>query len=267
MWLTDANLVFLDIETTGLSPAMGDRIVEIGMIMCQPNRKAQRASQLINPQRPIPVDAQRIHGIRDEDVADSPTFDAVAGRVCSALRESWIIGHNTRFDVGFLAMEMALAGRSGEPAGCLDTCQLTGAIWDLPNYQLDTVAASLGMPRSEVHRAFGDALAAKTIFDRIVEELGGPTKVSLSDLQALHKYVPVWPVDPRRSLPGPLYDALTSGRPISIRYVNGDGVASLREIRPFACFPAGRHLYIRADCRQAGELRTFRLDRIVEVSR
>ncbi len=67
---------------------------------------------------------------------------------------------------------------------------------------------------------------------------------------------------PHRSLPGPLYDALTSGREITIRYVNGTGQASTRTIRLVACFPAGQYTYIRAHCSKAGEVRTFRLDRI-----
>jgi len=71
---------------------------------------------------------------------------------------------------------------------------------------------------------------------------------------------------PRKLLPGPLYDALTGGQPIAIRYVNGDGKASLRMIRPFTCFPVGRHVYVKAHCSETEEMRTFRLDRIVEVA-
>jgi hypothetical protein len=67
-------------------------------------------------------------------------------------------------------------------------------------------------------------------------------------------------------LPGPLYDALTSGQLISIGYVNGEGRASQRMIRPFSCFPVGRHVYVRAHCTEAAEMRTFRMDRIVEVA-
>jgi predicted DNA-binding transcriptional regulator YafY len=48
--------------------------------------------------------------------------------------------------------------------------------------------------------------------------------------------------------------------------VNGDGKASSRMIRPYACFPAGRHVYVRAYCMESAEERTFRLDRIVEVA-
>jgi len=190
----------------------------------------------------------------------------IAEPLCGVLRDAWVVGHNIRFDVGFLAMELALAGYSVDPAGCLDTCQLARTVWDLPNYRLDTVANALGLQRNGLHRALGDAVASGVIFNRIVKELGGWSGVALPDLQALHAHVPVWPMAPHRSLPGPLYDALTSGRPISIRYVNGEGRASSRMIRPYACFPVGPHVYVRADCTEAGQLRTFRLDRIMQVS-
>ncbi|MFQ5491906.1 MAG: exonuclease domain-containing protein [Phycisphaerae bacterium] len=267
MNLTDAKLVFLDLETTGLAPAMGDRIVEIGMVICRGNQEIRRIAQLVDPQQPIPANAQEVHGIRDEDVAGSPPFGRISRSVCRALSDAWLIGHNIRFDLGFLAMEIALAGRSVTPAGCLDTCQLAKALWELPNYQLDTVAAALDLQRGPVHRALGDAEASKAIFDEAVNELGGWSGVDSADLEALHAYPPTWPRDPRRSMPGILYDALTSGRPISIRYVNGEGKSSSREIRPYACFPAGRNVYVRAHCNHAGQMRTFRLDRIVEFAR
>ncbi|MGB2984591.1 MAG: hypothetical protein WBE26_01800, partial [Phycisphaerae bacterium] len=52
---------------------------------------------------------------------------------------------------------------------------------------------------------------------------GGWSDVTLADVEALHSYLPAWPDDPRRSLPGPLYDALTNGRERPIRYLNGNG--------------------------------------------
>ena len=66
--LSEAKLVVLDVETTGLSPAMGDRVVELGMIAAQGETEISRTNHLINPGRPIRWDAQRVHGISDQDV-------------------------------------------------------------------------------------------------------------------------------------------------------------------------------------------------------
>lgn len=265
MRLTDAKLLFLDLETTGLSPALGDRIVEIGMIVRRGGTD-QPVSQLVNPGRVIPVDAQAIHGISDRDVASCPSFGEIAPTVCDALHQAWVVGHNIRFDVGFLAMEIALAGGRAEPAGCLDTCQLARVVFDLPNYQLETVAGQLGMDLSGLHRAADDAAVSKAIFDHVVAEVGGASSVNMQQLESLHSTVPSWPMLPHRSLPRPLYDALTSGQALAIRYVNGDGEKTNRRISPQACFPAGRYVYVRAFCEKSSQMRTFRLDRIIEIN-
>ena len=213
MYLSEAKLAYLDVETTGLSPAMGDRIVEIGIVICQGERETERLSQLVNPERPIPRDAQQTHGISDQDVADCPPFSTIADDVCKALRGSWIVGHCVRFDIGFVAMETASEGHHVTPLGCLDTCQLAAALWDLPNNQLGTVVAALALGSDQPHRALGDAELARAVFHRVVEELGGWSTVTLADVQALHSYVPDWLGDPQRDLPKALYDALAANPP------------------------------------------------------
>ena len=220
-------------------------------------------SRLVNPGQPIPLAAHRVHGIGDDDVVGSPAFGELVPEVITALEDAWVVGHNVRFDVGFVGMEIASAGHQVQPVGCLDTCQLAKALWELPNYQLQTVVSSLGIPVERQHRALDDALLTGAVFSRVVEQMGGWSEVTLADVQAIHSYLPAWPDDPRRNLPSPLYDALTNGRELPIRYLNGSGQPSDRMIRPVACFPAGRYVYVRAHCSHAGELRTFRVDRMV----
>jgi DNA polymerase III epsilon subunit-like protein len=263
MLVNEAKLAYLDVETTGLSPAMGDRIVEVGIVVCHGEHETARLSRLVNPERPIPMEARQIHGISDQDVAHCPPFGTVVLEVCDALRDAWIIGHNVRFDVGFVAMELFSAGCKVTPAGCLDTCQLAAALWDLPNYQLDTVARVLCPGSVQEHRALGDALLARSVFHRTIDQVGGWSNARLADLLALHAYVPAWPDDPWRNLPATLYDALASGGELLIGYINSEGQRSTRTIRPVTCFPTGRYTYVRAHCSKSGELRTFRVDRMV----
>ena len=223
MNIAEAKLTFLDVETTGLSPAMGDRIVEIGIVTCQGQEQVGRVSQLLNPCRPIPAIANQVHGIADADVADCPTFDAIACEVAAAFESSWIIGHHVRFDVGFVAMELGSAECTTRPAGCLDTCQLAKALWTLPDYQLSTVTHKLELHADRQHRAYDDAQACRAVFDRIIDELGGWQNVTIDNLRALHTSQPAWPDDPRHGLPSQLYDALANGSELRIRYFNGNG--------------------------------------------
>ncbi len=63
MLVGEARLAFLDVETTGLAAAMGDWVIEIGIIACQGERERGRQSRLVNPERPIPNEARQVHGI------------------------------------------------------------------------------------------------------------------------------------------------------------------------------------------------------------
>lgn len=265
--LSESNLVFVDVETTGLSPAVGDRIVEIALITCRGGRKAGRMSRLVNPGVPIPREVQQIHQIRDSDVAGCPRFDVLADDVARRIQNRWLVGHNLRFDIGFVAMELALAGKQATPAGCFDTRQIARAVWDLPDYRLDTLTAYLGLGPRRLHRAMNDAATMREVFDFAVQELGGTGNVSTEQLAALHNYQPQWPAGAEESLPPLLYDALATGQSVRVRYADGNGAGSVRTIRPVACFAVGRHTYIKARCALVGELRTFRVDRIMLVGK
>jgi DNA polymerase III epsilon subunit-like protein len=253
MCVSEARLAYLDVETTGRFPAMGDRVVEVGIVVCHGQQEIEFPSRLVNPETSIPADARRIHGIRDRDVADCPPFAMLAPDVCHALRNACVAGHNVPFDIGFVAMEVAMAGCQAKPRGCLDTRQLAGALWDLPDYQLDTVAAALGIKAKRSHRALDDAQACRAILHRVIDDLGGWSRVTSAELEALRTYPPSWPSDPRRLLPGPIYDALANGGELAIRCVNGDGLASTRSIQPVACFSVGRYTYVRACCSKVAE--------------
>ncbi len=100
--------VFLDTETTGLSAAQGDRVIEIGCIETINRRYTGRQlHHYINPQRSSHPDALRVHGITDEFLADKPLFAAIAAEVQEFLQGADVVIHNAAFDVGFLDAEFA----------------------------------------------------------------------------------------------------------------------------------------------------------------
>ena len=102
-------IVFIDVETTGLSVTK-DRIVKISLLKKYPDGKMSKGSKLINPGIPIPEDATEIHGITDETIADSPSFDKVAAGVSEYLKDCIIAGYSVeRFDLPILIEEF---GRS-----------------------------------------------------------------------------------------------------------------------------------------------------------
>ncbi|OAI48268.1 hypothetical protein AYO44_07500 [Planctomycetaceae bacterium SCGC AG-212-F19] len=102
-------LVVLDLETTGMSPKT-DRIVEVAAVKFLPDGERCRYHRRINPGVPIPAVATAVHGIRDEDVADCPPFEAVAAVFGRYLRDADLAGFNLkRFDLPFLVTEFERA--------------------------------------------------------------------------------------------------------------------------------------------------------------
>jgi len=111
-------LVIFDLETTGTDPA-SDRIVEISALRLNPDGTRETRTRRLNPGRPIPPGATAVHGIRDEDVRDEPSFRQIARGLAEFLEEADLAGFNVaRFDAPLLdrefrdcGLELGLAGR------------------------------------------------------------------------------------------------------------------------------------------------------------
>jgi DNA polymerase-3 subunit epsilon len=100
--------VVLDTETTGFEPADGHRIVEIGCVELMehlPTGKTYRA--YLNPERLVPLETQRVHGLTDEFLADKPLFATIADELLEFIADAEVIIHNAAFDVAFLNEELA----------------------------------------------------------------------------------------------------------------------------------------------------------------
>jgi len=102
-------LVFLDLETTGIN-IVTDRIVEIALQKINIDGSEEEKVMLINPEMPIPAEASAVHGIKDEDVKDSPTFKQVAKSLSAFIEGADLAGFNSnRFDIPLLSEEFLRA--------------------------------------------------------------------------------------------------------------------------------------------------------------
>lgn len=105
--------IFLDTETTGLSPETGDRIVEIGCVeMVNRQLTGENKHFYLNPERKNSEEALRVHGLTDEFLAGQPRFAEVVQELMDYLAGAEIIIHNASFDVGFLNEELRRVGRA-----------------------------------------------------------------------------------------------------------------------------------------------------------
>ena len=100
-WFECGPFTVFDLETTGMSPVT-DRIVEIGAVRVDPDGSRREFKTLVNPRRLIPRCATQIHHIDDAMVADAPSFAEIGQDFLDFAAGSVLVGHNVRFDLGFL---------------------------------------------------------------------------------------------------------------------------------------------------------------------
>ena len=155
--------IFLDTETTGLSAATGDRVIEIGCVELL-NRKLTGNNKhfYLNPERDSHEDALKVHGISNEFLRDKPKFDAVADELMDYLRDAEIIIHNAQFDVGFLNKELELVGKPlfrEFVTSVTDTLVMAKEMFPGKRNSLDALCSRLGVDNSgrTLHGALLDA--------------------------------------------------------------------------------------------------------------
>jgi len=165
--------IFLDTETTGLSPESGDRVIEIGCIeMVNRRLTGNNKHFYLNPERKNSEDAVRVHGLTDEFLADKPIFAAVADELMEFLAGAEVVIHNAAFDVGFLNAELR---RLGRPAfaecvgGISDTLALARDMFPGKSNSLDALCKRLEVDNSNrtLHGALLDAGLLAEVYIRL----------------------------------------------------------------------------------------------------
>ena len=106
--------IVFDTETTGLDPKTGDRMVEIGCIELVNRVPTGRTFHAYyNPERPMPVEAERVHGLGDSFLFDKPRFHESVLELLDFLEDAPLVAHNAQFDFSFLNFELGICGHPG----------------------------------------------------------------------------------------------------------------------------------------------------------
>lgn len=163
--------VVFDVETTGLSPQGGDRIVEIAAVRVKDWKIVETFESLINPQRKLPVEAQRIHHITEEMIAEAPTADEVLPKMIDFTGGACLVGHNVKFDLNFLCFQLTLIGRKlRRETPAIDTLKMAKELLPhLTNFRLSHVAHSLGAKVEATHRALPDVQLTAKVMSRLLD--------------------------------------------------------------------------------------------------
>ncbi len=167
--LAEAPLAFVDLEMTGLDPAR-DRVLEVCVERVRGAVVEASIATLVAPEGGVFGNAH-IHGIDPAAVASAPSFAAIAPEVLALLDGAIVVAHAAAWDVAFLEAELARAGRPRRFEHYLDTLSLSRRAFALPSHRLVALAASLGIPHAEAHRAASDVAALRAVFARTLDVL------------------------------------------------------------------------------------------------
>ncbi len=182
--LAACPFVVFDLETTGLHPSHGDRIVSIGAVKVLGGQVSgeDRFATFAQPGRPIPAASTAIHGISDALVAHAPPWPDAVAAFPGFAGEAVLVAHNAAFDLACLHAAEAQAGvRFANPA----LCTLRLSEWLDPDeraHDLDSLAARRGFVISGRHDALGDAEATAVLFCDMLRRAEARRVASIDDL-------------------------------------------------------------------------------------
>jgi DNA polymerase-3 subunit epsilon len=171
--------IVFDTETTGLSPAGGDRMVEIGCIeMIGRVETGRHYHCYFNPERPMPSEAEAVHGLSDIFLSDKPRFGDKADELLEFIGESPLVAHNASFDFGFLNQELKRCGRGSVcMSRMVDTLVLARSRHPGAKHSLDALCTRYGVDRS--HRVKHGALLDAQLLAQVYIELTGGRQIGL----------------------------------------------------------------------------------------
>jgi len=166
--------IVLDTETTGLDPADGHRVVEIGAIELENLLPTGRTyHQYINPERPMPREAENIHGLGNDFLRDKPVFANIAPAFLLFIGSAKLVIHNAAFDMRMLNAELALIGRPGlAMSRAVDTLALTRKRFPGAQASLDALCRRFGVDNSG-RAKHGALLDCELLAEVYLELMGG----------------------------------------------------------------------------------------------
>jgi len=171
--------IVFDTETTGLNPAGGDRMVEIGCVeMFNRVETGRHFHCYFNPERDMPFEAQEVHGLSNLFLSDKPRFSEKADELLDFIEDSPLVAHNAAFDFGFLNFELERTGRSGVSLSrMVDTLTLARTRHPGAKHSLDALCIRFGIDRSQ--RVKHGALLDAQLLAQVYIELTGGRQIGL----------------------------------------------------------------------------------------
>jgi DNA polymerase-3 subunit epsilon len=166
--------IVLDTETTGLDPAAGHRVIEIGCIELMNHiPTGETYHQYVNPERDMPDEAFQVHGLSEAFLQDYPVFAEIAETFLGFVGDAKLVIHNAAFDIGFINAELAQIGQPAIPISrAVDTVQLARKRFPGAQASLDALCRRFGVD-NQARTKHGALLDADLLASVYIELLGG----------------------------------------------------------------------------------------------
>lgn len=271
--LRDAHVAVVDVETTGASPRFGDRVTEVGIARYEGGQLVTQYARLVDPKRRISPGVVALTGITQAMVDGQPTFADRLEEIVDTLRGAVVVGHNVRFDLGFLSAEFRRAGTTltnelGNPH-VLDTVKIARKRFGRGGNGLQNLSRRLGVQPTGAHRALADAVTTGQTLEKLLEPAGGFSCTLIDALQAQGGSMSLEPreLQTNTDLPVELVEAIETRQRVRLRYLDARRKESVREIDPLEIRSFRGTATLVAHCHLRGDRRTFKLERIIAVER
>ena len=164
--------IVFDTETTGFEPGEGHRIVEIGLVELMDHFPTGRSKQFyLNPERDVPIESQRVHGLSGEFLADKPLFAHIVEEFLEFVGDAVLVIHNASFDMKFINAELTRVGRTPlSMARTVDTIEIAKRKIPGARYSLDELCKrfSIDLSAREKHGALLDAELTAQVYLELV---------------------------------------------------------------------------------------------------
>lgn len=168
------DFVVLDVETTGLDPTKGDEVIEIAAQKIHGRDVVGEFVSLVKTTKPIPAEATKIHGITQADIdAEGKDVADVVPELVTFIGDTVIIGHNVKFDLGFINEHLKRLNLPPLTNQSIDTLEIAKRYLILASYRLSNVATYLKVSQPSAHRALVDVITTREVFYKLIDRAQG----------------------------------------------------------------------------------------------
>jgi DNA polymerase-3 subunit epsilon len=176
--LGNYTTVVIDFETTGLSPNLGDRTIEVGAVLLENNQIIDRFQSLMNPGKKISGFIEDFTGITNKMLSTAPTISAVMEELKNFIADYPLVAHNAAFDSRFLDAEFSRIKHKRKNEFACSLLASRRLYQDAPNHKLQTLVKYHNLKTDGVHhRALADAEMTAHLWMRLIDDIKRSTGI------------------------------------------------------------------------------------------